>query len=355
MNAIRFLRPAVDRTPRLDAAPLPLAGRPDRYCYAARRWTTHLRPNVRGRPPARHSGDGCRPRADLEPAAPAASDPVAVSFSAHVRRRIHHRPKCLCIFFDRRVWLYRRCSCPGWLPSGSRARWLSATPARRLILAERLRSRWFAPHREWQQAFVGSRPTFASPAPSPAGVVAGACVGGGGLAVPSCWSQWARWPVCRPNRWKRYASRAGAHPRHDYLVNVLQSVVEALLFYHPAVCGYRAIFAPSRSYAATWPCPSATMPSPMPAPGGAGIGAPGPFRGAMAASGGSLAHRVARLLGQPDRPHTVSGLGIIATAILLAIRHLPCLARWRGLNLKLRPSNLPSTRVSGWCARFQAG
>src|SRR5262249_55976578 len=45
--------------------------------------------------------------------------------------------------------------------------------------------------------------------------------------------------------------------RHDFIVNLMQSVVETLLFYHPAVCGFRGGFGSSASIAATtspWRC-----------------------------------------------------------------------------------------------------
>ncbi|MFY9728856.1 MAG: M56 and DUF3738 domain-containing protein [Bryobacteraceae bacterium] len=110
--------------------------------------------------------------------------------------------------------------------------------------------------------------------------------------------------------------------RHDYLVNLLQSVAEALLFYHPAVwwvSGHiRAerelccddVAARASGDALTYARALAELESHRPAH----------LNAALAASGGSLADRIARLLGQ-SRPvsQTRSGMGAIVTAILLTV------------------------------------
>jgi uncharacterized protein (TIGR03435 family) len=108
--------------------------------------------------------------------------------------------------------------------------------------------------------------------------------------------------------------------RHDYLVNMLQSVAEALLFYHPAVwwvsghiravrelcCDDVAVsvFGDALTYARAL----AHLESCQPAHLGA----------TLAANGGSLAHRIARLLGH-SRPAVRTGLGpgVVTVAILL--------------------------------------
>ena len=108
--------------------------------------------------------------------------------------------------------------------------------------------------------------------------------------------------------------------RHDYLVNILQSIAEALLFYHPAVwwvsghiraerelcCDDIAVSASGD--ALTYARALAELESYRPAHLSAGV----------AANGGSLADRVARLLGQ-SRPGVRTGLGpgVLAVAILL--------------------------------------
>lgn len=113
--------------------------------------------------------------------------------------------------------------------------------------------------------------------------------------------------------------------RHDYFVNVLQSIVEALLFYHPAVWWVSGHIRAEREHccddvavsvsgdAVTYARALAELASAPPAH----------FRTAMAATGGVLAHRIARVLGQ-SRPssRTRSGPGMMAAAMLLAITAL---------------------------------
>lgn len=108
--------------------------------------------------------------------------------------------------------------------------------------------------------------------------------------------------------------------RHDYLVNILQSIAEALLFYHPVVwwvsghiraerelCCDDLVVAVSGD-ALTYAHALARLESYRPAYSGA----------VVAATGGRLADRIARLLGQP-RPAARAGLGpgVLAVAILL--------------------------------------
>jgi uncharacterized protein (TIGR03435 family) len=109
--------------------------------------------------------------------------------------------------------------------------------------------------------------------------------------------------------------------RHDYLVNILQSVAEALLFYHPAVWWVSGHIRAERELccddvavavsgdALTYARALAQLESYRPYPAVA-----------MAANGGSLAGRIARLLGQP-RPAVRTGLGagILAVATLLMV------------------------------------
>lgn len=109
--------------------------------------------------------------------------------------------------------------------------------------------------------------------------------------------------------------------RHDYLVNIAQKAAEALLFYHPAVwwisrhireerehcCDDIAVSVPGEAilYARTL----ATLERER--------GMPLPF--AVAANGGVLRRRIARLLGQTDaRPGDLSGSGLAAGVILAA-------------------------------------
>ncbi|MGB9458991.1 MAG: M56 and DUF3738 domain-containing protein [Bryobacteraceae bacterium] len=110
--------------------------------------------------------------------------------------------------------------------------------------------------------------------------------------------------------------------RHDYLVNMLQSVAEALLFYHPAVWWVSGhirveremccddVAARAASDVLAYARALAELESYRPAHANATVDA----------NGGSLADRVSRLLGQ-SRPasQTRSGTGIVLTAILLII------------------------------------
>ncbi|HTP35103.1 MAG TPA: GWxTD domain-containing protein [Candidatus Acidoferrales bacterium] len=112
--------------------------------------------------------------------------------------------------------------------------------------------------------------------------------------------------------------------RHDYLVNLLQTAVEGLLFYHPAVwwvshvirterehCCDDAVVAlrgDARRYAA-----ALTILEAMRAP-----------QAVLAATGGSLVHRVRRLLRQPEGPQTSLVPAVCAAILLLgAMSFLP--------------------------------
>ncbi|HUI58288.1 MAG TPA: M56 family metallopeptidase, partial [Bryobacteraceae bacterium] len=108
--------------------------------------------------------------------------------------------------------------------------------------------------------------------------------------------------------------------RHDYLINILQSVAESLLFYHPAVWWVSGHIRAERELccddlavsisgdALTYAQALAQLESYRPARYGA----------ALAANGGTLANRIARLLGQ-SRPMAPIGLGpgLLAIAVLL--------------------------------------
>jgi uncharacterized protein (TIGR03435 family) len=110
--------------------------------------------------------------------------------------------------------------------------------------------------------------------------------------------------------------------RQDYLVNILQSVAEALLFYHPAVWWVSGHIRAERELccddvavsvsgdALTYSRALAQLESYRPVHPNATV----------AANGGSLSDRIARLLGQP-RPAVRAGLGpgVLAVAILLVV------------------------------------
>jgi uncharacterized protein (TIGR03435 family) len=109
--------------------------------------------------------------------------------------------------------------------------------------------------------------------------------------------------------------------RHDYLVNILQSAAEALLFYHPAVWWVSGHMRAERELCCDDAAVAATGDVLTYARALAEIEAhrPAHLRSAVAASGGSLTRRIARLLGQ-SRPAARAGLGpgVLAVAILLA-------------------------------------
>ena len=108
--------------------------------------------------------------------------------------------------------------------------------------------------------------------------------------------------------------------RHDYLVNILQSIGEALLFYHPAVWWVSGHIRAERELCCDDVAVSVTGDALTYARALAQLESyrPAHLSAAIAANGGSLAGRIARLLGQP-RPTVRTGLGpgVLAAAILL--------------------------------------
>jgi len=109
--------------------------------------------------------------------------------------------------------------------------------------------------------------------------------------------------------------------RHDYLVNILESVAEALLFYHPAVWWVSGHIRAEREHCCDDIAASATGDALTYAHALVELESRRPAHAAvMAADGGSLADRIARLLGQsrPVSP-THSGWAAALSAILLAI------------------------------------
>ena len=125
------------------------------------------------------------------------------------------------------------------------------------------------------------------------------------------------------------AHELGHIRRHDYLVNILQSLAEALLFYHPAVWWVSKHIRNEREHccdhiaveingdALTYVRALAGMESARHAR----------FNAALAANGGSLRERVERLLGirAPSRP--VSGPAAIAASGLIVLLALAAFAQ----------------------------
>jgi uncharacterized protein (TIGR03435 family) len=110
--------------------------------------------------------------------------------------------------------------------------------------------------------------------------------------------------------------------RHDYLINILQSVAEALLFYHPAVWWRSGHIRTERELCCDDVAVSLTGDAFTYATALAEIelSRPAHLHAVMAANGGSLADRIAILLGQ-SRPvsRILPGPGAAVTAILLVV------------------------------------
>ena len=108
--------------------------------------------------------------------------------------------------------------------------------------------------------------------------------------------------------------------RHDYLVNMLQSVAEALLFYHPAVWWVSGHIRAERELCCDDVAVSASGNALTYARALAHLESCRPARlsAVLAANGGSLADRIARLLGK-SRPAVRTGLGpvVVMIAVLL--------------------------------------
>jgi uncharacterized protein (TIGR03435 family) len=109
--------------------------------------------------------------------------------------------------------------------------------------------------------------------------------------------------------------------RHDYMINVMQNIGEALLFYHPAVWWISGQIRAERELCCDDVAVAATGDALTYALALAGLEAsrPAHTQSAVAANGGLLADRIARLLGQarPEtRTFTAPGA---ASAVLLAI------------------------------------
>jgi uncharacterized protein (TIGR03435 family) len=109
--------------------------------------------------------------------------------------------------------------------------------------------------------------------------------------------------------------------RQDYLVNMLQSVAEALLFYHPAVWWVSRHIRAERELCCDDVAVSVSGDALTYARALAHLEScrPSHLSAALAANGGSLADRIARLLGQ-SRPAVRTGLGpvVVTIAVLMA-------------------------------------
>ena len=109
--------------------------------------------------------------------------------------------------------------------------------------------------------------------------------------------------------------------RHDYLVHILQSAVEAVFFYHPAVWWISGHMRAERELCCDDIAVSITGDAVIYARALAEFDSARWIQPTvMAANGGSLADRIARLLGQPSTSRRAScGPGTAPALILLAI------------------------------------
>ena len=108
--------------------------------------------------------------------------------------------------------------------------------------------------------------------------------------------------------------------RHDYLVNLLQTFVETLLFYHPAVWWVSGVIRAERELCCDQLAAEVTGNRHQYAEAllAVEVMAGGRLAFTNAATGGDLRQRIARLLGQTERPGTAAGMPALMIALLLA-------------------------------------
>jgi uncharacterized protein (TIGR03435 family) len=112
--------------------------------------------------------------------------------------------------------------------------------------------------------------------------------------------------------------------RYDYLVNALQNLVEAVLFYHPAVWWVSGHMRSEREMCCDDAAVAVTddAKSYARALAEVGLAAHAHYQTTVSATGGSLANRVARLLGEP-RPasstHSPATVAVAAALVVIAV------------------------------------
>ncbi len=130
--------------------------------------------------------------------------------------------------------------------------------------------------------------------------------------------------------------------RHDYLVNLMQIVVESLVFYHPAVWWISGVMRAERENC----CDDLVVATQGDAFAyAAALTALEQNRGTvrdavLAATGGSLVKRVRRLLIQPEGPR--AALTPVLSAAVLTITAAATLAAWQAVPPPLRPPAPPA-------------
>ncbi len=213
------------------------------------------------------------------------------------------------------------------------------------VYSQRIRSRrvWAAPA-EWQQAFEQLKAQISLSRPVrllvSALIEAPAVVGWLRPVVLVPVGALAGFP---PEQMEALLLHELAHIRRsDYLVNLLQGVVEALLFYHPAVWWISGHIRAERELA----CDDVTLLLTGDAVSYARALAElesartSRLRVAMAASGASLAYRIARLLGQPRPRHrSVFGPGVVVLTVLLSVTTLALFGQPKFEVASVKPSH----------------
>jgi hypothetical protein len=139
--------------------------------------------------------------------------------------------------------------------------------------------------------------------------------------------------------------------RHDYLVNLLQTLVETLLFYHPAVWWVSRRIRIEREHCcddlAVTLCGDPVAYVNALADLESLRSTAAPFRRAdhiaMAATGGSLLHRVRRLLGTPESHSVRAPIGLAASAAALLVAGITVGASGRTQPVEQPPALRPGT------------
>ncbi|HUB82074.1 MAG TPA: M56 family metallopeptidase [Bryobacteraceae bacterium] len=144
--------------------------------------------------------------------------------------------------------------------------------------------------------------------------------------------------------------------RYDYPINILQSVAESLLFYHPAVWWVSGHIRAERELCCDDLAVSISGDALKYAQALAQLESYRPvhFGTALAANGGTLANRIARLLGRP-RPTAPIGLGpsLLAIAVLLGAMTYGLLAQsnthpaFEAASIKRSPLNIDPNQPMG--------
>ena len=140
--------------------------------------------------------------------------------------------------------------------------------------------------------------------------------------------------------------------RHDYLVNLMQIVVESLVFYHPAVWWISGVMRTERENC----CDDLVVATQGDALGyAAALTALERNRGVareavLAATGGSLVKRVRRLLIQPEGPR--AALTPVFSAAALTVTVAAALTAWQSTSTPPRPPRHPrQPRCNCWPRR----